>query len=388
MREIQKPLLEAKTAILAWRAIPFQKRWINNLQEVRLKAEVWGTTRIENAEFVGDELDQAIRTEAPEQLRTRSQRQAHAAIRAYRWVAQVPDDRPMSTDLIKELHRLIVTGCDDDHCTPGVPRQGDENVIFGSPRHRGVPGGTECENALHRLARHVSTTFRDHDPLVQAIALHYHFAAMHPFLDGNGRTARAIEALALQRAGLKGALFVPMSNFYYSSVSSYLAALAESQRRNHDLTPFLEFALGGLAAEATRAQRTLRDAVSREIFRGFLNELHVRLESTRKRVIVQRQLGLLRHLLDQNAAVEWSRFVTQVLPHYPTRKHPVAAIIRDVSKLHALGAVNIKRNPAERTGDNLISVNLDWPSSVTESEFLERLSPPPKSGNRSFPAVG
>jgi Fic family protein len=40
------------------------------------------------------------------------------------------------------------------------------------------------------------------------------FAAMHPFADGNGRTARALEALLLQRAGLREACFIPMSNYF------------------------------------------------------------------------------------------------------------------------------------------------------------------------------
>jgi Fic family protein len=38
--------------------------------------------------------------------------------------------------------------------------------------------------------------------VIQALALRYHFAAMHSFMDGNGRTARALEALMLQRVGL------------------------------------------------------------------------------------------------------------------------------------------------------------------------------------------
>ena len=52
---------------------------------------------------------------------------------------------------------------------------------------------------------------RDHDPIIQALAAHYHVAAMHPFLDGNGRTARALEALMLQRAGLRDTCFIAMS---------------------------------------------------------------------------------------------------------------------------------------------------------------------------------
>ena len=37
----------------------------------------------------------------------------------------------------------VITGADDDHCPPGRVRSRDENVTFGSPKHRGVTGGEE-----------------------------------------------------------------------------------------------------------------------------------------------------------------------------------------------------------------------------------------------------
>ena len=380
---VEKPLLEAKAAILALRAIPFQRRLVSDLLDMQLKMEVAGTSRIENASFIGDELDQAIRAETPEELHTRSQRQANAATRAYSWVAEQPDDRPISSQLIKELHRIIVTGCDDDHCDPGGLRRKDQNVTFGSPRHRGVLGGPECDSAVDQLARQASTTFNEHDPLVQALALHYHFAAMHPFLDGNGRTARALEALMLKRAGLKDVMFVPTSNFYYDEKDAYLTALSEVRHRRHDLTPFLRFALGGLLKEVSRLTKLLRDAVSKELYRGFMAELFVRLESTRKRVILRRQLELLSLLLDKEKPVDWRRFVAEANHLYTKHKDRSAAITRDVSKLLALDAVKVEWDQAGQ-GWPLISVNLDWPSTITETEFFEKIKELPKSKDYSF----
>lgn len=379
---IDRPLLAAKAAILALQAIPFQRRWVRELQDVQLKLEVAGTSRIENASFVGDELERAIRAQTPEELHTRSQRQANSAVRAYEWVKAQPDDRPISPLLIKELHGIIVTGCDDDHCDPGGLRRMDQNVTFGSPRHRGVLGGPECDCAVDRLARQASTTFREHDPLIQALALHYHFAAMHPFLDGNGRTARALEALMLKRAGLKDVMFVPMSNFYHDNKEAYLAALAEVRKGRHDLTPFLTFALGGLVGEVSRLTKLLRDAVLRELYRNLMTELFVRLESTRKRVIVRRQLDLLRLLLEKQEPVAWRRFVDEAKHLYTKHKDRPSAIARDISKLEALGAVEVKW-PLLQEGP-LISVNLDWPSTITETEFFERIKRLPKSKGYSF----
>lgn len=383
-RAVRETLVNAKASIKALKMMPFQRRWAKELQSIQLKMEISGTSRIEGAEFLGDEFDQALQAETHAELVTRSQKQAKSALKAYEWVAQVPDDQPISPELIKTIHRLVVTGCDDDHCEPGALRKADENVTFGAPRHRGVSGGKPCAQALERLARQAATTFRGHDPLIQAIAIHYHFAAMHPFLDGNGRTARALEALMLQRAGLKDVLFVPMSNFYHQAKEDYLSRLAETRSRNHDLTPFLIFALEGVEAEVSRLTEMLRHEVSKEMFRNFVNELFVRLASTRVRVIIKRQLTLLDHLLNKDRDMDIPTLATELRDHYSTRKDPDAALLRDISKLLALGAVQVKPGSNGSRGRILVSVNLDWPSSMTETEFFRQVSELPKSKKYSL----
>ena len=146
----------------------------------------------------------------------------------------MPKGRPIDEELIRDVHRRIVTGCDDDHCPPGQLRARDENVTFGRPVHRGADGGAECKTAFTNLCAAVTGEFRAHDALVQGLALHYHIGAMHPFHDGNGRTARALEALILQRARLKDDLFVSMSNYYYDEKTTYLETLTEVRANGYD----------------------------------------------------------------------------------------------------------------------------------------------------------
>ena len=75
------------------------------------------------------------------------------------------------------------------------------------------------------------------------MAAHYHIGAMHPFDDGNGRTARALEAFMLRRQAVNDMVMVSLSNYYYEHRQEYLAALYDSRQSGHDLTPFLTFAL-------------------------------------------------------------------------------------------------------------------------------------------------
>src|SRR6266508_1905676 len=134
---VSSALVEAKSMVPSLRTIPYQRAWVEALQQMELKREVAGTSRIEGAEFTDRELEAALK-ETPEQLLTRSQRQAHAAVQTYRWIAKLPDDLPINAELICNVHRRIVTGADDDHCPPGQTRGPDQNVNFGVPRHRGT----------------------------------------------------------------------------------------------------------------------------------------------------------------------------------------------------------------------------------------------------------
>ena len=280
---------------------------------------------------------------------------------------------------------MIVTDCDDDHCAPGAIRWADQNVNFGTPKHRGALGGKECETAFKQLAIEIQTRFRQHDPLVQALALHYHFAAIHPFLDGNGRTARALEALMLQRAGLRDSLFIAMSNYYYDEKKAYLDALAAVRVNNHDLTPFLKFALRGVALQSNRLAEMIRNEVSVQIFRNLMHELFTRLENTRKRVIVKRQLMLLEKLLNAAARIELLQLAESLKSEYSSRKAPIRALIRDINRLQALGAVKVEREePSPKGYVYFISVKLDWPSTITETEFFAQIETMPKSKTYGF----
>ena len=89
---VQVELLGAKAAMLALTQIPYQRSWAEQLQQIQLKREVAGTSRIEGAEFTERELDAAMR-ETPQQLETRSQRQAACALGTYRWIGKLETDR-------------------------------------------------------------------------------------------------------------------------------------------------------------------------------------------------------------------------------------------------------------------------------------------------------
>ncbi|MDZ4861191.1 MAG: Fic family protein [Candidatus Hydrogenedentes bacterium] len=371
-------LTAAKAAVLSLTLIPYQRSWAEKLQTIQLKREVAGTSRIEGADFTDVELELAM-TKQPGELHTRSQRQAAAAVKAYRWIAMLPIDYPITRETILEIHRLIVTDADDDHCPPGVLRGPDQNVTFGSPRHRGVQGGDECAAAFDRFCDELDGQMRTTDILVRALAAHYHFAAMHPFLDGNGRTARALEALFLQRCGLRDTLFIAMSNYYYEEKQAYLQALSDVRTQQHDLTPFLIFGLRGIEIQCLRLLEEIRVNLSKALYRNQMYDLFNRLKSTRKRVIAERQIKILSMLLEQSETVD--KLEEAMFPFYTSLKNPAKAWVRDVDSLLSLRAIGGRQT---ESGGIELFARLEWPTEITETEFFRIVNAMPKAKTHRF----
>jgi len=372
-------LVEAKAAVDTLKMFPYQREWVEELQKVQLKREVAGTSRIEGADFTEKELEDAMNQD-PTSLLTRSQRQASAAVRAYRWIASLPGGNPISADLVKHLHRLIVQDADDDHCQPGMLRGPDSNVHFGSPPHRGAEGGDESQAAFDGLIESFHGEANEHDPLIRALAFHYHFAAIHPFLDGNGRTARAMEALLLGRAGLRDVCFISMSNYYYDEKNNYLKALSEVRSAGFDLTPFLIFGLKGIHLQAHVVLKEIRTNISRALFRNVMFDLFNRLKSPRRRVIAERQIEILKLLLpSEGMRLEDVERMTQHL--YKSRKNPRKAFIRDLNNLIQLGAISAQKGRDETFK---LQAKLDWPTQITQTEFFRKIKEFPKSKTYTF----
>ena len=378
---IMDALIAAKTAAGILRGLPYLPQWIAQVHEEQLRLEAVGTSRIEGAEFTQREQDEALAPESATRYDlTHSQRQLRAAEATYRWLRSQPADRPVNDAFIREVHRRFVTGCDDDSCEPGALRPADWNVSFGAPRCRGVEGGDDCRAAFDALCSAVADEFRQHDRIVQAIALHYHIGAMHPFGDGNGRTARALEAFMLRQAGVNELVMVSLSNYYYERKAEYLGALSESRRGGHDLTPFLIFALSAVAQQCETVANTIIDNHKRTLFRQFAVALFGQLRTPRRRVLVERQLAILESLLESGASDPFE-LMSRTELYYNTLKYPGRAYVRDIVDLLNLGALDFSN---DENDDYDVEVNLDWPQQFSESELIERLerATPAASTNR------
>ena len=95
-------------------------------------------------------------------------------------------------------------------------------------------------------------------PLIRAALLHHWFVIIHPFVDGNGRSARALTQLFMYQHGFNTKKYFSLEEYYDADLQNYYRAINighnfyESQERQINSTTFIEYFLRGVAQELTR----------------------------------------------------------------------------------------------------------------------------------------
>ncbi|MDD5040541.1 MAG: Fic family protein [Patescibacteria group bacterium] len=105
-------------------------------------------------------------------------------------------------------------------------------------------------------------------PVITAGIIHQEIAAIHPFADGNGRTARAIATLVLYQRGYDFRKLFMLEDFYNTNRPAYYAAIntgATYDERRVELTPWLEYFVNGFAVEIQNLQRLVQNLAVRKV---------------------------------------------------------------------------------------------------------------------------
>lgn len=102
------------------------------------------------------------------------------------------------------------------------------------------------------------TNIEDMHPILKAGLTHYEVVRVHPFLDGNGRVARAIATLVLFKGGYDIKRFFSLEEHYDREPVGYYDALQAVGRSNGSVTPWLEYFTEGLAIELTRIKEKVK----------------------------------------------------------------------------------------------------------------------------------
>lgn len=168
-------------------------------------------------------------------------------------------------------------------------RAGRPRVHFEAPPREGLEA--QLDEFLHWFEHPPAHL----DPLLRAGIAHLWFETLHPFDDGNGRVGRAVTDRALAQAEGRSVRFYSLSAAFMARRNEYYDALENTQRRELDITAWLEWFLDALQTALEQAL----DRIARVLAKTKFWQRHA------TAVLNERQIKLLNRLLD-NAGEEFT----------------------------------------------------------------------------------
>ena len=237
---------EARTVVNNARLVP---RW-----EVTLRREALLRTAHHSTAIEGNPLSLEEVTALAQGRKVMATRKAKLEVLNYlSALDEVPafaKREPFTPDDLLALHRTISTGTLDDPKDEGAFRReqvvvaigATGEVVFTPPPTEKVP--TLVDGLLEWFG---SDRANELDPVIHAGVAHYRFVWIHPFADGNGRTARVLATLALYRRGFDVKRFFALDDYYDQDRRGYYAALRAVDQSTLDLTGWLEYFTAGVA---------------------------------------------------------------------------------------------------------------------------------------------
>jgi len=202
-------------------------------QQARLRSTHY-TTRIEGNRLTLAEAERAVLAKHRFPGRERDAQEVQNYYRALRQIETWAEQQsPITELLIRRLHALIFTG----PRAKATPYRDGQNVIrdastgaivYLPPEAKDVPG------LMKELLVWLEQAKQEEVPApIIAGLVHYQFVTIHPFYDGNGRTARGLATLILYQTGYDLGRFYSLEEAYAQNLPAYYTALQTHPHHNY-----------------------------------------------------------------------------------------------------------------------------------------------------------
>jgi Fic family protein len=244
---------------------PEPRRWIGSLRRMAFARAVQASNSIEGYDASLDDVVAAVDNE-PTLSADEETRLALAGYRdAMTYVLQVAQDPSAQVDegLLKSLHFMMLKHQLDK--SPGRWRPGDIFVVRESTGQR-VYEGPDSDLVPELVALTIEELETSSEPvLVRAAMAHLNLVMVHPFRDGNGRMARALQTLVLAREQIMAPVFSSIEEYLGRNTEAYYDVLRDVGRGawnpSNDARPWLHFCM---RAHFHQANTQLRRIVETE----------------------------------------------------------------------------------------------------------------------------
>jgi Fic family protein len=155
-------------------------------------------------------------------------------------------DVPLSTELLLELHKILCQNTMADADMARLRQDKDDITVGNDQYNTFIPPDHEfVKRNLEDMIDYANDDSEENfvHPIIKAIHLHFWVGYLHPFVDGNGRIARAVFYWYLLRKNYWLATYIPISTVIKRGPKQYSDAYIYSEQDNNDLTYFVEYNL-------------------------------------------------------------------------------------------------------------------------------------------------
>ena len=207
----------------------------------------------------------------------------------------------LSLELIFKMHSLLTEGTMDRSEQGRLRLDVDDIFVHGNIGTKDYtshvpPDEVFLRREMDRLIAYANDQDGDGflHPVVKAIFLHFWVGYLHPFVDGNGRLARALFYWYLLKKGYWMIAYLPISTIIRQAPAQYAMAYIQTEQDNLDLTYFFDFHL----EKVMSAIKNFNEYLERKVSENKNLDLLLSAEM----VINDRQRGLLYYLLGDDTA--------------------------------------------------------------------------------------
>lgn len=185
----------------------------------------------------------------------------------------IAEKQPITEKVILKIHKLVT----DKTLAPQFCGHYRPGPIYVIRKHFGMPQeilytGPEAKRAAQLMTEFVTwlkeSEKKEINPVIVAAIAHMEIAAIHPFNDGNGRTARALATLILYQRGYDFRRLFALEDYYNTNRQDYYKAINLGKtydERRTDLTSWLEYFVKGFKQEIDEVKNKILPLSTRNI---------------------------------------------------------------------------------------------------------------------------
>lgn len=248
-------------------AATLSQEWLEKMQNKALVLEAHHTTHIEGTQLTLKESEQLWQGRHLADVNPNDEKELLNYRDAFELVSSyVGDGEPITEGLIREIHKRLVQSVRGDSATPGLYRT-IQNYVANSKTKEVIytpPPVYEISSMMQALVDWLNEEETIHPVLVSGIA-QFHLVHIHPFLDGNGRTARLLSTLCLYRKGYDFKKLFTISEYYDRNRADYYKAIQSVRENDMDMTGWLEYFSEGLAVQLREIKSLGKQAITQSL---------------------------------------------------------------------------------------------------------------------------